>query len=143
MRNRAGNREGRRGAILVVALVCVIILTAVIASLAKKCVARRGLRRSEERRTQSEWLARAGLERASMQLSRDPRFAGETWEIAPAELGTIDGGVVTIAVESVKGKPTHRLVRVVADYPREASRRSRNTIQRELVPGGIASGDKP
>jgi type II secretory pathway component PulK len=143
MTSRLNHRQARRGSVLVVALVCAIILTAIVAALAKKCAARRGLRRWEERRMQSEWLARAGLERASVKLARDPKFTGETWEIAPAALGTIDGGVVTIAVENVKGKPTHRLVRVVADYPREESRRSRNTIERELVPGGIALGDEP
>jgi Tfp pilus assembly protein PilX len=139
-RERAGPR--RRGAALLVAMVCLVILTAIAGSLARKAVTRRARRKAEERRVQAEWLARSGLERAWVKLSASPDYHGESWKVSPEDLEGPDSALVVITVAEVAGKPT-RLVRVVADYPPDESRRARHTLQLELVPGGNASGEKP
>jgi hypothetical protein len=143
MRNDTRGRPNRPGAIVVIALVCLVIFTAVVASLGRTWVARRNLRKGDERRSQAEWLARAGLERAWLKLAQSPDFTGETWEIPAELLGSNDPGIVVISVEKIATKSNHRLVRVVAEYPREESRRSRHTLKREIVSGGVATGVKP
>ncbi len=117
--------RGRRGAVLMTMMVCLVIALAIGGALLRTGMARRGQARAEERRLQAAWLAESGLERASDRLREAPDYAGETWEIPAEDLGGRDGGLVTIAVEPVQGHPLRRLIRVRADYPRDPSRRSR------------------
>jgi hypothetical protein len=80
-----------------------------------------------EQRTQAEFLAGSGLERAAARLASSKDYQGETWEINAGDLGRRDDALVTIRVEQVKGQAEKRLVVVQADYPRAAERRSRIT----------------
>ena len=125
----AGTPPGHRGAVLMVALVCLVLALMVFGSLVRIGLARRGRVRMEERRLQAAWLAESGLERAAHKLAASADYQGETWGPSAADLGGRDGGVVRIAVEPVEGHPRRRLVRAVADYPSEPGRRARHSQQ--------------
>jgi len=111
------------------ALVGLVLAMMAIASLLNIGLARRTRARTEERRLQAEWLAESGLERAAAKLAAAPDYPGETWEPPAADLGGRDGGLVRIEVAPVAGQPRRRRARVVADYPRAADRRARQTRQ--------------
>jgi type II secretory pathway pseudopilin PulG len=120
-------RARRRGLTAVAVLVCLIIITMVSGAVIRVGVARRDEVRAQERRLQAEWLAEAGIQRALARLDADPAYTGETWDIAARDLDSADGAVVTITVGPAAGEPKRKVVRVQADYPRDPSRRARNT----------------
>ena len=124
-----GPAMDRRGAVLMAALVCLVLAMMAIGSLLSTSLARRTRARMEERRLQAAWLAESGLERAAAKLTAAPDYKGETWEPSAADLGGRDGGLVRIEVAPVDGRPRLRRARVVADYPRAADRRARQTKQ--------------
>ena len=106
----------RRGAILVVALVC-LVMAAALRSLWEAAVRmERHAVQMNQRSLQALWLAEAGVERAAAQLAADSKYAGETWIIPAKELAAGDDGVVRIQVETIAGRPERRSVRVEADY---------------------------
>ena len=119
--------RGRRGAVLMAALVYLVLALMVLGSLMGLASARRARARMEERRLQAEWLAESGLERAAAKLAAAPDYRGETWEPAAADLGGRDGGLVRIEVGPVENRPRRRHARAVAEYPRDSDRRARHT----------------
>ena len=120
-------RSPRRRALVSVALlIALIILGLVAASLLKVGLARRARVRAEERQLQADLLADSGLARALARVADDPRYEGETWDVAADDLG--GRGRARIAIEARPGPAAARDVRVVADYfagPRETIRRTR------------------
>jgi hypothetical protein len=133
----ATERGRRRGAILVVALVCVAVATAAMVCLVQMAIGQRSLVRAEALRLQCCWLAESALDRAAWRLASDPKYPGETWNLPAAALGGSDGAAVTIQVEPVPDRSLHRLVRVRADYPDSADRvRLSKQAVLELKPPG-------
>ena len=131
----------RRGAILLVVIVLLAIVSALSFSMIKVGLVRRQAIRSEQWGVQAGWLAESALERAAWRLAADPDYAGETWKLSPEELGRDDSAVVTIEVEGVPGQPGRRAVRVKADYPDALRHRTRRSKQQIIeLPGG---GTKP
>ena len=128
-RRRIAGRRGDSGLIAVVMVVALVVIALIGGALLRVAAARRAQVRMEERRLQADWLAESGLERASARLAGDAGYLGETWQVPPAELGGPWGATVSIAVEAVPDRPDRRLVRVRAEYPREAQRRARRTVQ--------------
>ena len=82
---RAG-RTNRPGAVLLVVLVCLMVLATMGGVLLRRGLAQHGQVEAGERRAQSEWLAEAGLERASARLAESPDYNGETWDLSPQDL---------------------------------------------------------
>lgn len=119
----------RRGAVLVTAMVCVLILTLMSAALLKTVSLAREQSRSEARRTQAEWLADAAIERTVARLRAEPEFEGEKWDIAADELQATAPATVAIHVE-----PTDNAwkVRIQADFPADATFRARAVRDFEL-----------
>jgi type II secretory pathway component PulK len=105
----------RRGVVMIVVIVCVVVATVICGLLLKMAVLGRETADAQHRSEQARWLAEAGIERAAARLAADARYSGETWTLPPAELPR--GGQVRIAVETPPGTPARRLVRVVAQYP--------------------------
>jgi type II secretory pathway component PulK len=118
----------RRGAALVVALVCLVIVTALVGTMLVGAMRSGRQLRVERNLRQCELLLQAGLDRAAAQLTDSPAtYAGETWDVPSAEIGGDAGGQVTIQVT----RPSDELpqVRVLAEYPlgsEHSIRRSRN-----------------
>ncbi|HVW02804.1 MAG TPA: pilus assembly PilX N-terminal domain-containing protein, partial [Planctomycetaceae bacterium] len=74
----------RRGAILVAAMICVLILSLMAAALLRTVSLARQQARSEARRMQAELLADAAIERTVAHLRADAKFTGEKWDISAA-----------------------------------------------------------
>src|SRR5262245_49285586 len=60
---------GRRGAFLIVALICLVIATLLLGSLLKLATVQHRQMLSEQARLQAEWLAESGLARAAHKLA--------------------------------------------------------------------------
>jgi Tfp pilus assembly protein PilX len=107
----------RRGAVLVVVLVCLALATALLLLVVKQAVAEHKVMQRNQWGLQALWLAEAGVERAAARLAADPKYVGETWTIAAEQLADDDGAAVRIHVETIAGWPERRSVVVEADYP--------------------------
>jgi Tfp pilus assembly protein PilX len=119
------NRKHRRGVVLVVIMVCLAVAAALFVLVVQQVAAERRAIENGQRTLQAQWLAEAGIERAAARLIADPKYTGETWTIAAAELAAAEGAVVCIRVETVADRPERRSVRVEADYPAASERRCR------------------
>lgn len=114
-RNMVSHRRPR-GAVLVAALVCLLIVTSMVSTMLQGALrARRQLHRERDLR-QTELLLQAGVERAGFRLGSEMDYRGETWEL-PAEsiVGSHPGRV--IIVTSGDSVDQSRQVRVAAEYP--------------------------
>lgn len=123
----------RRGAVLVVALICVMLATAILGSVLQITLSCRRQVRQQARAVQSAWLAEAGVERAAAQLRVDPAYTGETWNIPAEQLGGPDGGAVTITVAEKSADSGPQIITVRADYPSGQTLRVRTTKQIEII----------
>jgi hypothetical protein len=118
----------RRGVIMMIVIVCVVVATAICGLLVRMAVLGRSATEAQHRRLQAQWLAEAGIERAVARLAQDPRYSGETWTLPPedhaAPGAAADGGVVRIVIapaadQAAAAPPGRRLVRVEARYPND------------------------
>jgi hypothetical protein len=102
--------------VLIAALVCLLIVTSMIASMLQGALrARRHLRVERDRR-QSELLVEAGADRAVEILASNPHFLGDTWDV-PAE-AIVGSGAGRVTTEIVRAGDAGNLqIRVVAEYP--------------------------
>jgi hypothetical protein len=134
-------KEQRRAAVMVVVLVCLMVLLMLGGVLLRRAQTQRAQVHAEEFRAQAEWLAEAGLERASARLSASPDYDGETWDLAPESLTGRWPGRVVIAVQNVNGNPGRRMVRVRADYPVHEALRARQSKQAVIELGSSRAGE--
>jgi hypothetical protein len=125
----ARHNRPRRGMLAIAVLVCLLVLTIIAGALVRTGAAQRDEVRALERRLQAEWLAEAGIRRALARLEADPGYSGETWDIDARDLGAADAAAVAIAVERPPGDAKARMIRVRADFPRDAPRRARCSRQ--------------
>jgi type II secretory pathway component PulK len=119
----------RRGAVMLYALVCLMLLSLIGASLLKLATAQRHQVRREQSRMQAAWLAEAGIERAVALLADDADYAGETWELSADDIGGADAASVQIEVVTTEADSRQRTVAVTAEYPNDADRRARVSKQ--------------
>jgi hypothetical protein len=119
----------RRGAVLLVAMVCFGVAAVAFTSLVRLAAAEQGALEAETWRLQAAWLAESGLERAAARLDADPGYQGETWRIPAESLGARDAAVVKIEVEALPERPQQRLARVRAVYPDHPHRRAQESKQ--------------
>lgn len=111
----------RRGAILVVALVCLLVVMSLVGGMIKGALReRRQLHQYRDLR-QTNLLVEAGADRAAQRLAEDPDYRGETWRIPAEKITGLAPGEVTIEVARDEAAPdgddaTLR-VHVAAEYP--------------------------
>jgi len=120
----------RRGTILVVALVCLLVMMSILGQMLLGSIrAHRALHPERDLR-QTELLLAAGADRAAYRLTTEPDYRGETWDLpAPSIVGGGNGEVTIAATRDADDKPWQ--VRVVAEYPRGGEipiRRSRTLL---------------
>ncbi|MCA9016174.1 MAG: hypothetical protein KDA77_12650, partial [Planctomycetaceae bacterium] len=80
--------DTRRGAVLVIVMVCLLLITLLMASLLKSALMQRRQMIKEQYRVQAEWILESALERAARQRLNDSAYQGEVWQISPDDLGT-------------------------------------------------------
>jgi len=129
--------QPRRGTILVIAMMCLLIMSMLSASLLRIALVERQHERSQGQHLQTHWLAESGLQLAALQLRQNPDYEGEVWEIAASELGGTSAGRVEIKVEQVaadeskSGKTSPRRIHVRAEYPVNSPQRKQ--VSRVIV----------
>ncbi|MFV0443104.1 MAG: hypothetical protein ACK5Q5_06005 [Planctomycetaceae bacterium] len=69
----------RRGALLIIVLVCLLAIVALAGTLLKLAVTQHRQSRVQFHQLQAEWLTLSGLDRAARQRANDPDWTGETW----------------------------------------------------------------
>jgi type II secretory pathway pseudopilin PulG len=136
-------RRGRRALTTVAVLVCLVVISLILAALLKVGLAQRLQVRNQERNLQAEWLAESGIDRALARLAADRNYAGEEWSIGPEDLASPRGpkrdgsggapaplaAKVTIIVDRIAEEPNRRRIRAQADYGLDPPTRSRHTKQ--------------
>jgi Tfp pilus assembly protein PilX len=125
--------NSRRGAFMIIILVCLMVAGIILGSLLRLALLQSRQLGSEQMRVQAEWLADSGLERAGARLARDGGYAGETWTIEPGRLGGADGAVVVIRVENIQNQASNRSVVVEAVFPAEGPQQARRTRQAKVA----------
>ena len=131
--SRAERAGARRGALIVVVMVCLLVAGMLIASLLKLTLWQDRQMNYEQARLQAAWLADAGLDRAAGRLAREPTYAGETWQISAAELGGPDAAVVVIRLQNAEAAARQRTIVVEAVFPSEGPHQSRLTRQMPIA----------
>jgi hypothetical protein len=106
---------------MIVALVCMTVSAVLIGSLLRLAVVDRRQVRTDQHRLQADWLAESAIGRAVYQLSNNPEYAGEQWDIPAAELGGRHAGRVEINVASPEDDEGRRVVTAAAVYPTDAT----------------------
>ena len=129
-----------RGAILVIIMVCLVIGTAILGSLAGMAFSGRQSLRAVGWQMQARWLAESGIERAAARLAADRHYSGEHWVVPAQELGGPEAAAVNIRLETPTNQPTVRRVHVEADYPDDPLHRCR---QSKLVLIELPKPSKP
>jgi type II secretory pathway component PulK len=119
----------RRGAILIVALVCLAVAAVLFVVLAKQAATEHRVSQSRQWAVQAQWLAEAGVERAVARLAADAAYNGETWSISAEQLASPSSAVVRIRTEAIDDQPDRRIIHVEADYPNDLQHRARQIKQ--------------
>jgi hypothetical protein len=116
-RRRLGTVQADRSGLLVVAaLVCLLVVTSIVAAMLHSAVrARRALHVERDRR-QAELLVEAGADRAVARLASDPEYRGDTWAIDSSFIVNLgDGRVTTSISRSADTEPWQ--LHIVVEYP--------------------------
>ena len=140
MRSHAGLREreagtnprrpgSRRGAVLIVAMVCLGLATIMLGTLLRAATAQSRQGRHETHRLQAAWLAESGVERAAHRLAADAEYKGEEWSVRAADFGGRHAGRVVIRVAPPEGDSPARRVSVEAVFPADSTVPVRSTKQ--------------
>ncbi|MFN0055113.1 MAG: hypothetical protein ACKV0T_23310 [Planctomycetales bacterium] len=124
----------RRGAFLIVVLVCLLVatvLTAAVLSMARNHKQRIDL---HQHRVQADWIAEAALERAAARLRSDGAYVGETWSLSAGDLGAAglaeaEQATAVITIHPNPEQPHRRVIQVQALYPLGSSQPVRRTRQ--------------
>ncbi len=125
MTHSSSRLRDRRGAIVLIVMICLLVIAMIGASMAKVALAHRKQIRHEQIHRQARWLAEAGIERAAAKLQDDSGYEGETWSIDAVELAERGAADVTIRVEPQSELPGRVGIFVLAEYPRNVTANAR------------------
>ena len=113
---RQSRQRERRGAVIIAALVCLLIVVALLGALLQGALrSRRQLRMQRDLR-QCELLAEAGLARATDRLAQQADYRGEVWSIAADDSIGLAQGQVAIVLSRAAGDQPFQ-AHIVAEYP--------------------------
>lgn len=141
---RTCRRSRRQGSLLVFGLVVLMVIGLLAALITAHVVRSHRQAQMAERSLQASLLADAALGRAQACLAREPSYAGETWKLAPDDLGGPHGAEVAIRIIPPGEGATGPIVQVRAEFPKDSSLCARSTKTRYLKRGpGPDDGDRP
>ena len=132
--------RGRRrsGTVLVAALVCLLVVTAMIGTMLQHALAARRQLRAERDLRQAELLLQAGADRAALLLVRKKDYRGETWTTPDEALA--GRGQVTIKALLDSDTASWR-VHIVAEYP-VGSQRSVRRSRTFVIPSPLSTAQE-
>jgi type II secretory pathway component PulK len=136
--SRAGNR---RGGVLLIGLVILVVIMIIEGVLIRASVSRRQQFARDELRVQAEWLVQSGLSRARARLAQSDAYTGESWAVSSDDLNGRDAASVRVDVETPQARPDERHVRITVDLPTEGLRRTRDEQRFLIHTGRKAVGD--
>lgn len=115
-RNRRQKPPRRKGIVLFVVLVCLLVITIMVGTMLKGAIRARRQLRAERDLRQTELLLQAGIDRAFVQLNQETDYQGETWEVSVQNQSDKNDGRVVI--QTTHDSETNPLqVHIVAEYP--------------------------
>lgn len=132
-------RAARRAALLVAVIACLTVCTLLMGTLMKSLVAAHRGSDQYEYSLQSLFLAEAGVRRAAAQMSLDPAYEGESWEIPADVLGRFHNAIVQIRVQPLEEDAGIRRIQVESQYPLQPQLRVVQT--REILNPGPDGGE--
>jgi type II secretory pathway component PulK len=106
----------RRGTILIVALLCLLVVMSLLGTMLLAAMQSTRQLHAERDLRQCELLLQAGIERALTRLAEQPDYQGETHELTAAEIIDQGTGRLTIAVTPATSDGPSQLL-VSAEYP--------------------------
>ncbi len=115
-RNRPVPDSRRRGTILIVLAVLLLVAASIAGAVMQAALIDARQLATDRNAVQADRLAEAGLARAAARLTSDPGYRGEEWDIDLA--GGERGKVVVTVVDSEAG----RTVEAAAVYPVDSDR---------------------
>ena len=123
--------QARRGAVLVMALIALTLLTIIGAALVRLAVMETKAIDLRLRGCQARRLAEAGVARGAARLASDPGYRGETWTLSRADWPAGVPAQVTIEIGETD-KPGWRRITATADFPSDAASRARERQTADL-----------
>lgn len=110
----------RRGAIVLIPMLCLILALAVIGGLLKQTSIELKQLKKEQYLVQANWLANAAAQRAVIELENQKNYTGETWNLSPEQItGTLPGSV-KIEIQPSEIKDQSVIIRTIASYPSDS-----------------------
>ena len=117
VRNASTRPSPRRGSIIVFAILALLVVSMLGASLLKTVSVSRQQLQREALHTQAVWLADSGAARAVARLNAAPDYTGETWAVPAEQLSAGRTASVRIAVSPDPDHPERTLIAATAEYP--------------------------
>lgn len=119
-------RPARRGTAMIVAIVCLLLITTICFSLVRH--ARLAVQQVDRQgwRAQAAWLAESGLLQAAARLQADPDFAGGEWTVDHVN-DTPANGHIAVTVTPRDDNNGSRMISVTANFPVDDVDRVRTT----------------
>jgi hypothetical protein len=134
--NRPRAARQRRGVVLVAALVCLLVVMALLGSLLLGTLRTSRQLHVERDLRQCELLLQAGVDRAAFRLAKELDYRGETWTLPAATIAGTGDGLVTVEVNRAADDQLPQLS-IVAEYPVDGEhsiRRSRTILIQSQTP---------
>ncbi len=125
----------RSGTVLIAALVCLVIVMALVGAMLVGALRIGRQLRVERDARQCELLLQAGLDLAALRAAAAETYAGEVWDVPATEIGGTGVGQVTIQVSRPDQAPPQ--LRILAEYPvgdEHSIRRSRSVQLQSTIP---------
>ena len=111
-------RQLRRGAALVLAMVCLLVVATISVALTRLLVDEHRQAQRRQHQVQALWVAESAVQRAAVQLRASSDYGGETWRIDAATMGGKWPAEAVIRIEPVESHETLRRVVVHVHYPK-------------------------
>ncbi|HBL47633.1 hypothetical protein [Gimesia sp.] len=116
----------RKGAVIIIPLVCLILALAVVGELLKQTSLEINQLKKSQFHLQATWLGEAAVQRTVRRLKENMDYSGEVWQISSEEMGGVYPGEVIIEIErNSEQNQSTILVRTKASYPADESKRVR------------------
>lgn len=135
---RSPRIQPKRGVMLVIALVCLLVVMTVIGQMLLSVVRTGRQWKVERDRRQCELLLQAGVNRGLRQLGASPDYTGGTHELPAEQIIGQDAGRLTIEVMRPSMGEARQL-RVLAEYPLDGERSVRRSRVLQLQANSTSS----
>lgn len=119
------HRIHRRGTIVLIPMICLVLSLAVIGTLLKQTSIELKQLKKERYQIQANWLADAAGQRAVLKLRNQRYYTGETWSLSSEEIGGKFSGIVEIEIDRNPQNSQSITIRTLASYPAKVTERVR------------------